>query len=330
LLQEPAVAERAAVVRTMTCLGFDWRAEISLKETLALLRGKTRDVWHYSDELSADVVAYDTQSALAQALVRRAQAESAAQVFFPSTSQDEDSLTLRYPFGASRLISCLDQASNQLAGHAAQREVANEPSLCQSLFNALHTPDAAAIVLRAADQHGWIRLPDRQMHWSQALDVDAIAALLSGTVQVGIVRVDERVRLGDLDRSAPVPVQAEALLWAIGITRSKSTLLQQLDAGSIYRLRRWPDFGVIGRRSQDLRCTSLLTQRPLAPTQLALLAGIPLGAIGSYLNACALCGLLDRPDLPAQPVAPLPAHIHTNESALGGVLRRIRLAFAFE
>lgn len=324
------MAEHAAVVRTMTCLGFDWRAEISLKETLTLLRGKTRDVWHYSDELSADVVAYDTQSTLAQALVRRAQAESAAQVFFPSTSQDEHSLTLRYPFGASRLISCLDQASSQLAGQVARREVANESSLCQTLFNALHVPDAAAVVLRAGNQHGWIRLRQRQMHWSQPLGINEIAALVAGSAQIEVVGVDEHARLAELERSAPVAAPAEALLWAIGITRSRGTLLQQLDAAAAYRLRRWPDFGVIGRRSQDLRCTALLTQRAMAPMQLSLLAGIPLGTIGSYLNACALCGLLDRPEVAAQSTAAVPTRNPASETALGGVLRRIRLAFAFE
>jgi hypothetical protein len=324
------VAEHTPVVRTMTCLGFDWRAEISLKEILSLLRGKTRETWHYSDELTADVVAYDTQSTLAQALVRRAQADGTTQVFIPSTSQDDSTLTLRYPFGASRLIGCLDHASALLAGHAPQRESATEPSLCQSLFDALQAPEAAAVVLRAGEQHGWIRLADRQMRWSRALGIDEIAALVSGSVGVEVVRKDERARLVDLERSAPVTVKAEALLWAIGITRSKGTLLQQLDATAAYRLGRWPDFGVIGRRSLDLRCTSLLTQRALAPTQLTLLAGIPLGTIGSYLNACALCGLLESAGAPVAAVAPTTSRGSTAETALGGVLRRIRLAFAFE
>jgi hypothetical protein len=314
----------------MTCLGFDWRAEISLKETLALLRGKTRDIWHYSDEVTADVVAYDTQSALAQALVRRAQGDGAAQVFFPSTSADEHTLTLRAPFGASRLISCLDHASAQLAGLAAHRESTHEPSLCQTLFNALQTSDAVAIALRAGDQHGWISLATRQLHWSQPLGIDEMAAVVSGAVEVELVRVHDHARLAALERAAPVKVQLEALLWAIGITRSKGTLLQQLDATAAYRLRRWPNFGIIGRRSHDMRCTSLLTQRALAPTQLALLAGIPLGSIGSYLNACALCGLLERAESPAQAPAPVATRTNVGETGLGGVLRRIRLAFAFE
>lgn len=320
-----------AVVRTMTCLGFDWRAEISLKETLALLRGKTRDNWRYSDEPTADVVAYDTQSVLAQALVRRAQAGNSAQVFFPSSSQDDSTLTLRYPFGASRLISCLDHASAQLAGHAPTRENVGEPGLCQSLFNALNAPDTAAVILRTADQCGWIQLPSREVRWSQPLGIDGVAALIAGEVRIEVVRVGERAMLAELARVAPVPVPGEALLWAIGITRSKGTLLQQLDASSAYRLRRWPNFGVIGRRSQDMRCTSLLTQRALAPTQLTLLAGIPLSTIGSYLNACALCGLLERVDAPAMAaIKPAAPHASTPETALGGVLRRIRLALAFE
>ena len=44
---------------------------------------------------------------------------------------------------------------------------------------------------------------------------------------------------------------------------------------------------VVGRRTLDLRCTSLLTQRELTPTQLALLSGMPLSVIGSFLNVVA-------------------------------------------
>ncbi|MDM4770306.1 hypothetical protein [Solimonas sp. SE-A11] len=314
--------------RRITCIGFDWRAEVSLKETLALLRGKTREPWQYTDELTADVVVYETHNALAQAMVRRCATEGTGRVFFPSSSEDDSVLTLRYPFGASRLVSCLDSASLQLQGRQAATEHVEAPSLCQRLDDALRTPGTLAVAIRAGGQQGWLSLPERELHWSQPLGVEEIAELLSGEVEVEALGPTEGAALRRLESAARHPAPAEGLLWAIGIARSKGSLLSRLDIARPCRLRRWPDFGAIGRRSLDIRCASLLTQREMAPSHLAMMAGIPLGVMGNFLNACALVGVLETgKTLPAAASAPQAAAL-PQESGLGSMLRRIRTALA--
>lgn len=313
--------------RRITCLGFDWRAEVSLKETLALLRGKTREAWQYSDELTADVVVYETHNALAQAMVRRCAAEGGSRVFFPSTSEDESVLTLRYPFGASRLVACLDSASLQLQGQPAANERIDEPSLCQRLDEALRTPGTLAVAIRAGGQQGWLKLPERELHWSQPMGVEEIASLLAGEVEVQALGPMDAAALRRLEAQARHPAPAEGLLWSVGIARSRGSLLPRLDISRPCRLRRWPDFGAIGRRSLDIRCASLLTQRELAPAHLAMMAGIPLSVIGNFLNACALAGLLEHGTAPVATM-PAPSAALPQESGLGGVLRRIRSALA--
>lgn len=323
------MASQTPRTRKISCIGFDWRAEVSLRETLTLLKGKTRDAWQYSDELTADVVVYDTQNLLAQAMVRRCAAEGSPRVFFPSSSSDESVLTLRYPFGASRLVSCLNHASAQLSGAAVSLS-GEESSLCQRFDDALHASQAAAVLIRAGTQFGWIKLPERRLLWSQPLGIEEVAQLLTGEVHVQAVAVADAALLQRLEAGARCPAAMEPLLWAIGITRSRGTLLQRIDPGRNYRLRRWPDFGAIGRRSLDLRCTSLLMQRELTPLQLAMVAGIPLSAIGAFLNACALVGVLEAGELQSTaahlPTMQPPAAVA--ESAIGNVLRRIRLAFS--
>ncbi|HSW11309.1 MAG TPA: hypothetical protein VLI06_00625, partial [Solimonas sp.] len=247
-------------------------------------------------------------------------------VFFPSTSEDESVLTLRYPFGASRLISCLDSASLQLQGSSVNQERADEASLCQRLDEALRSHGALGVAIRAGSQSGWIRLPERQLLWSQALGLEEIAQLLAGDVELQLLGPTDTAALRRLEAAARHPAPLETLLWAIGITRSKGTLLQRIDVSRDCRLRRWPDFGVIGRRSLDLRCTSLLMQRELTPPQLAMVAGIPLGVIGSFLNACALVDLLEAGAVPALAAAPPLSAAPPQESGFGSVLRRIRLA----
>ncbi len=312
-------------LRRITCIGFDWRAEVSLKETLTLLRGKTSEPWLYTDEPTADVVVYEINSALAQAMVRRHASNDAGRVFIPSASDDSSALTLRYPFGASRLIACLDGASTQLQTLSPLAQHPHESSLCQQLDDALRAPGVAAIALRAGNQHGLLRLPERELRWSQSLGVEEIAALLSGDVGIQtLTAADDRV-LRQLEAELQHSAKAESLLWAIGIARSKGTLLHRLDIARPCRLRRWPDFGSIGRRNLDIRCASLLTQRELTPAQLATMAGIPLAVIGNFLNACALTGLLELGTSAAVDIG-TPAAATPTESGLGSVLRRIRLA----
>lgn len=314
--------------RKLTCVGFDWRAEVSLKETLLLLRGKTSDHWEYSDELIADVVIYDETNALAQAMVRRAGNTAAErQVFFSSSANDEQELSLRPPFGASRLIRCLDHASQQLGNAPSAGEERGE-SLCQRLDSALRTPGVHAVAIHTQGLSGLIKLAGRTLHWPQPMGVDEIAALLAGTVEVQRLGAGDALAIHRIEADASFTMPAESLLWAIGITRSKNTLLQRLDAMRQYRLLRWPDFGPIGRRSLDLRCAALLTQRELSPPSLAMLSGMPLSVIGGFLNAAALCDLLestagDRTTPLSATTAPA-----ANDSRLGGMLRRIRQVFA--
>lgn len=314
----------SATTRRIACLGFDWRAEISLKETLTLLRGKTRDSWQYTDELTADVVVYETSNTLAQAMVRRCAAAGTSRVFFPSNSDDETVLTLRYPFGASRLIACLDSASAQLPGTASTHQRADTPSLSQRLDDALQRPGTLAVAIHAQGQQGWLKLPERELHWSQPMSVDDIAGLLSGDVDVQALGPEDGASLRRLEASARHRVPVEGLLWAVGVTRSRGSLLQRIDVTRSYKLRRWPDFGAIGRRSLDIRCASLLTQRELVPTHMAMMTGIPLSVLGSFLNACALVGLLEQgAELAPATSAPAPS---AGDSTFGGVLRRIRNA----
>lgn len=318
------MANPSLTTRRITCLGFDWRAEVSLKEILALLRGKTRDTWQYSDELTADVVVYETSNILAQAMVRRCASDGSPRVFFPSSSEDETALTLRYPFGASRLIACLDSASLQLQGIAPVNQRADTASLCQRLDDALNRPGTVAVIIHAQGQQGWLKLPERELYWSHPMNVDEVAALLSGDVDVQALGPEDGVTLRRVEASARHLAPIEGLLWSVGVTRSRGSLLQRIDVARKYKLRRWPDFGAIGRRSVDIRCASLLTQRELTPTHMAMMTGIPLSVLGNFLNACALAGLLEHVSEPAT-AAPLAATLPV-ESAFSGVLRRIRSA----
>lgn len=311
-------------LRRIGCIGFDWRAEVSLRETLALLGGRTIDRWQYTEEPLADVLVYDSSNALAQAVVRRRQAEDGNCICLSSDGTDSDALTLRYPFGASRLIRCLDHASRSLAigGHA--NAASDGDSLCQRLDKLLAATPNQAIVLRAGNREGLLWAASGRVAWPVTLDLDEIASLLGSEVQMHPAGRGGQDELDTIRAQASCEQSAESLLWAIGITRSGGQLLRRLDARQTYRLRRWPDFGAIGRRSADLRCTSLLMQRALTLDELSRLAALPTTVIVPFLNAAALCGLLAGDAATRTPVRTGSGAV----SRFGGVLQRIRNAFS--
>lgn len=91
-----------------------------------------------------------------------------------------------------------------------------------------------------------------------------------------------------------------------------------------YRLTRWPDFGLIGRRASDIRCAALLNHRAYTPAELSATTGFPLPVVNNFLNACALSGLLESAG------ATLPAKTGFTATTLFSrpLFRRIREAFA--
>lgn len=328
-MAEPARSPIAA--RTITCLGMDWRAEVSLRETLSLLRGRTRESWVYADELNADVIVYDVDHALAQALLRREQADGSTRIFIPSHSRDPDVTALRPPFGASRLIRCLDEASARLAGQRPPPPPSS--SLCQQLDELLSQPGLRMIALQAGRHRGLIEVDTRRLRWPLALSLDEMAEWLLGRVEVSALTAEDAGRVDPLIAEAAVVTPAEGLLWALGVARSNGQLLRRLDVEQPYQLRHWPDFGLIGRRSLDLRCTTLLMQRPMTPVELARLAGTPLSVIGGYLNAALLCGALEaaapsRAGAVPPPSARATAAAAPAEGRLGDMLRRLRMALS--
>lgn len=304
--------------RTVACIGFDWRAELSLKATLALLGGKTADHWDYCDDISADVVIYDTGNDLGHALARL---PGIRQVYFPCSNEHdgEIELTLHHPFGASRLIHCLDHASELLSGRAPADAV-KQDSLCQRIDDALQAPGVVGVALLAGERSGLLVPELSALHWPVPLDLDEMARLLSADVGVRALRAGDHDILHAL--AAPDPMPAHLPLWAIGVATSGGQLLRRLDRARAYRITRWPDYSAIGRRATDSQCSSLLMQQALSPAHLSMASGLPAAVVNNFVNACALCDFLEAAAAPAAVAAT--ARTHSG----AGVVQRLRQALA--
>ena len=319
-----------SVPYTLCSLGLEWQTERSLRGMLDLLGQKTRTRWAYVDDFAvADVVIYEPGNALAQAMVRRADGKTRRKVFVACTTQaDGDPLSLRIPVGPTRLMAVLDAAAERLGGLA--ETPAGQSSLCELLDGSLQSPDTAGLAVVADGETGFISGAHRGVYWPRPLTAVELTSILLNRARFTRIPGSDTAQATRVGEVAPQMISWDGVMWAIGVNTSAGRLLRRLDPRGAYRLTRWPDFGVIGRRSAEMKCTALLSQRAFSPDGLAAITGLPQTTVNNFFNACALCGLLRvDPSAPTRAAVPAPGP-QREASLLGGVLRRLRQAFALD
>ncbi|PTU32830.1 hypothetical protein [Stenotrophobium rhamnosiphilum] len=316
---------------SLACIGLEGHVEVSLKSLLGILKNKTSGSWQHSEDINSDVIVYNPASPLAMAMLRRESKPRAngrsAHIFIPCSSEDPGADGLTLPLRADRLLHCLQVATVQLSAAMSTIGATKHASLCERLDGLMQTRDLIAVSITVGNKTGLIN-PARQMiHWPRSLDADGIAQLIMEDVTLQPLLAADLDKLRHMEQEMHERMPWDAVMWAIGVSTSQARLLPRLDLRKSYKLKRWPDFGPIGRRSSDIKCTALLTHKSLTPPELAAATGMSEARISGFLNACALCGFLEE----AQPVSRAnPANIHMNSEAsiAGGMLQRIRKALA--
>jgi hypothetical protein len=316
---------------SLACLGLEGHVEASLKSLLGILRNKTSGVWQHSEDINADVIVYNPMSPLALAMLRRESKPKingrGAHIFIPCSSEDPGADGLTLPLRADRLLHCLQVASAQLGPALASTAAIKHASLCERLDGLLATRDVIAVAITVGNKTGLIN-PTRQMiHWPRALDADGIAQLILEDVTLQPLLAADLEKLRRMEEDMHERMPWDAALWAIGVSTSQARLLPRLDTRKSYKLKRWPDFGLIGRRSSDIKCTALLTHKSLTPPELVAATGLSEARISGFLNACALCGFLEEAQA-ASKADVASSRMNTETSIAGGMLQRIRKALA--
>jgi hypothetical protein len=325
LITRPATlsSSRYETVYSVACLGLEWTAEVSLKSLLGLLKDRMSVAWRHSEDLNADVIIYNPASPLAHALMRRDGGNRHRHVFVPCSANDPGPTGLPLPLGSGRLLRCLENALAQIGNREAHRH-AEAPHLCQRLDELLQSRTAAAVTLSVDGQCGFLEPAQQLIHWPSRLGPDEVAQLLMEEVRLEPVSNTNCPLLRLIRQSAVETMPWDAALWAVGVGTSGGRLLARVGATQRYRLTRWPDFGLIGRRSTDLKCSALMVQQALSPLALQAATGFPAATVHNFFNACALCGFLE-PAGSAADAAPAVAR-SGSAPASGGVLARIRMA----
>lgn len=318
----PLVARRPGAGFAIACIGLEWQTEASLKALLTVLRERTSAPWQHVDDLGvADVVLYEPASPLAAALLRRAGGEADTRRFLPCGHQLPDAVAgLRLPIGASRLLELLEDCAAGLQGRHAASLL---PPLSERLDALLQDHELVGVAIAVGDETGYLSLRHRALYWPQALDAAELARLLLDAVLLRPIRPTDSLVARQMEARLMQMRSWDALLWAVAASTCAGRLLPRVDPRQRYQLSRWPDFGLIGRRSLDIKCTALLSQRALNPEELAAVSGLPMASVINFFNCAALCGILMAVPAPALAVTAKPP-----EAVMGGLLRRLRQAFA--
>ncbi len=313
-----------APVHSLSCLGLDGRVEASLKSLLGLLKNKMHVAWQYVENIDADVIFYNPASPLAQALLRREEKNASGHVFVPCSDEDPGQNGLGLPLRAERLLQCLESAAGKVRHLTAATEQA---SLCERLDLLLQNKTVIAVEITAGKTTGILNPTRKMIQWPHALDADAVAQMVVSDVGLRPLHITDLNTLRNIEHKLTEHLSWDAALWAIGIGTSRAQLLPRLHADKSYRLTRWPDFGLIGRRGSDIKCTALLTHKSMTPRELAEATGFSEARVYGFINACALCGLLEETAAVAR-IAPAAMKAQNDSLFSGGMFQKIRRALA--
>lgn len=116
-------------------------------------------------------------------------------------------------------------------------------------------------------------------------------------------------------RSLPL----EALWWFCGTRLSHGQLLQRLTTYQAFRLKRWPDFGILPQHRQHTRMATFLMKHPGSLEALVKATGVTNDEAVGFLNAASLCEWLQEEKTRAA-IAP-----NSSRPGLQGIIGRIRM-----
>ncbi|GMV30764.1 MAG: hypothetical protein AMXMBFR59_28890 [Rhodanobacteraceae bacterium] len=114
------------------------------------------------------------------------------------------------------------------------------------------------------------------------------------------------------------------LAWFTG-WHADTALAPLADGHATYRLRRWPDFGLLRGTREQLALAALLTRASHGRMRLIELSQQPAGSVDRFLNACALAGVLAvTATAETVPAGDASAFIANSAARLGGMIRGLR------
>ncbi len=295
----------------ITTIGVGLRDELLLKSLLRIVGTDTRDLWQYRDDLQVDVALCTPQTVSSLAVCKSGDYGGTPR-FIPVLRADENppagTPALRAPFRAMELRKLLDEVSNLLMMRrsmaAATPHVAADIAvpgtsapfkpfrfglalgkLIERASREVHRIEVGSVVLHVIPAA-------RALLIDAPLDDESLAIVLGPRADVRIRQMDE-AEAQRLIAGGAKPQTIDWLLWRAGLDGPADHLLPGLPEHGEFALRRWPDFGRLKHKPSHFLMAALLTRAAHSVDALALASSQPVADAHAFINACALCDLIE-------------------------------------
>lgn len=332
----------------ITTMGLDLRDELLITSLLRVISHGTRDRWEYRDDLQADVVLCTPQTASSLALRKpdeRSRTPRCIPVLRETEHQPAGTPALRAPFRAMELRKLLDEVSSllmtrrPLAGATTNAPVeasainASQPfkpfrfglalsKLIERASRDLHRVEVGSVTLHVIPAA-------RALLLTEALDDESLAIVLGPRTDVRIRQMDDAETQRLIARGAK-PQTIDWLLWRAGLDGPTDQLLPGLPEHGEFALKRWPDFGRLKHKQSHFLMAGLLTRVAHSVDALALASSQPVADVYAFINACALCDLIEVRQEEKSVVRDTTSRQSTSHAPrYGGLFQSIRSALRF-
>lgn len=306
--------------RTLTTIGLPIRLDVLIKSHLKLVNARTVDRWSFSEDARSDVAICDPESPLSALTVKRSRQSGSTLCISLVDSNHrplEGTIPLHDPLHVGDLIELLDRISrgvgiapepmseNDLAAPVQSRgsHAGQLARKLHELMNAgsrdLHLVEVGSLrfCLLPVSRSAFLHEPLGDSWLERMLDVDSEVTASA----IPIAR-QQQVLSSFHHRASLIK-----LLWHAGLHCRNLAINPMVADGTPISLSRWPDFGILKYEPAHLRMSAELSRTQLSIDQLARVARTSIDQARAFVNACALCNLLDTEASAKSPPISVPA-----------------------
>lgn len=294
------------------------------------VKGTTRSTWTAASPDIADVIVVHQDDPDERIATWRAHGKLVVEIVTEDSSDRTASHALVYPFRVTQAVVLLERLDVELNSADALRRAADQPYDNHNSRDGVDSwgfVEALRTLREVQNSEAWLVGRDAQapVLW---LKSDATAYLAEpSTVQA--------IRLGVLDLSrlklsatsppldGPSPRAGVELSWFAGY-HAGNKLAPWLSSAESYRVKRWPNFGLIRPLPAHIRITAALASAPADLAQLVSRAHTSMEEAVRTLNALAVCDTLMVAESNVAPAPQFPGVYAQSRGGFVSFLRNLR------
>jgi hypothetical protein len=288
---------------------------------LKILDGRDGLSWSLVAPNAAEVLVAGTQGGDALARGWALTSKPLIAVYEGGAARPMTPYTLHHPFRVMQLLGVLEDVDHALGGAAPEapraKAAANHAAwtFAESLRLLARTSAAGNLYVAGSGAESVFVRDDLSVYHASA---DVVRRLPCQALELPALTLSSAKPPPNFE-SRPVP----ELAWFSG-WHAAETPGPWIEHSATYRLRRWPDFGLLRGTRDQLALAALLTHGRYSRARLIEVSGQPASTVDRFLNACAVAGVLASTGDAAVPAENAATFIASSAARFGELIRGLR------